>query len=116
MADKREYFRISPNSILAQVGTKKVELLDLSIGGAKFKFESLDDLYDTDNIYEKVRILSLNINNHLDLPFKEIGRFKATIRVTFFSLDSTVESTLARYIMNWQQRRAYLSNQKQKPD
>ena len=38
--DRRKYFRISPKTVCIELADHNIELLDISIGGAKFRLDS----------------------------------------------------------------------------
>jgi len=104
--DKRKYFRISPESLVVELKGKEVKLLNISLGGAKFIIKDIDDLS------EQTLFLILDENNTLEIPFIEKERAVDVVRVSFLSMTPRFEAVLAKYIMDWQSKRAYLAKRK----
>lgn len=105
--NRRQYFRISPKSVYAELQAEEVKLIDISLGGARFSRSSQTKLQTS------ILILELIPGEILNIPF-ELAEVKGDqYRVIFKRLPLAIESALAKYIMNWQQRRAYLSKDDQ---
>ena len=89
------------------INTEEVKLIDISLGGARFSRSSQAKLQTS------ILILELIPGEILNIPF-ELAEVKGEqYRVIFKQLPLAIESALAKYIMNWQQRRAYLSKDDQ---
>ena len=78
-------------------------LLNISLGGAKFKVRSPCD------VKEQMLVLLLDPSNSLEILFTVKEHKEAVYRVEFFKMSAHVESLLAKYILNWQSKRAFLS-------
>ncbi len=99
--DKRKYFRISPKTARIELPGFDIELLDISIGGAKFNLTS------SAKLNKHVLVLYLNENDSIDIPFHEIETKDDVWRVTFLPITGILESAIAKFIMSWQQKRAF---------
>lgn len=105
--DRRQFFRITPHALNAELaGHCEVKMHDISQGGAKFEVP-------TDEIDNQLQahqlLLELDKDTFFTLPFEVVGHSGAVFRVRFGDMNSSVEAALARYILNWQQRRAFLT-------
>ena len=103
IGNKRSYFRISPIFINVELEGKQIELIDISIGGARFKTNNNKELINSP------LVIDLLDGMVLEIPFRVIKQEGMTYRVLFFNIKSSDESALERYILNWQQKRALLS-------
>ena len=102
--DKRKYFRISPKNAQVELPGFDIELLDISIGGAKFKLKGPGKLE------KNILVLYLDEHDSIDIPFHEVETQNDTWRVTFLPITPILEAAIARFIMNWQLKRALRSD------
>lgn len=104
--NKRRYFRISPRSVSVELPEHEVVLVDISVGGAKFQVMPNTQLED------QVLVLDLGNGVLLDVPFQLVERKGNICRVAFVRMGAAVEAALSKYILNWQQRRAFLNTER----
>lgn len=103
--DRRKYFRISPKTVCIELADHNIELLDISIGGAKFRLDS-DATIEKNIIY-----LYTDEHNFIGIPFHEIKTDGNIWRVVFLPINAQLEVAIAKFIMNWQQQRVLLANE-----
>lgn len=101
--NKRNSVRISPKSLIVELDGKEVHLLNISLGGAKFKCNLTKGLED------HMLILLLDPTHVVEVFFTERECKDNVFRVTFTKMSAHAQSLLAKYIMNWQSKRAYLA-------
>ena len=105
--DRRQFYRITPHALSGELTNhREVMLLDISLGGAKFKVLEEDA---EEVLAEEYLLLDLGNGTSFTLSFEVKEHNGNVYRVGFNKMKSNIEAALARYILNWQQKRAYLT-------